>query len=472
MAKSKKTKIILTLCCAAVIALASVLPGMAAFNHLLRDVPRMTGLSDIFLLVSLDDGSVIFSQNENRRTAPASLTKVVTTILVLEHVEDLQEVVTAQSCCVNAFAGRQAALAHIRVGEELTVETLLYAMMLHSANDAAQMLAHHVGGDCGPTFVAMMNAFVQRLGLENTRFANAHGLDESNHYTTAADMAVISRYAYGREFSGSAIFERMAGSLRFTMPETNLRNPQHLVNTNRMINRYFPQYFLSDVMGGKTGFTGDAGRCIMATASRAGFRFLVIVMGGQDAAVNDGPVRNTAKLDARALLEWAFANITMQQVTETDRAVAEIPVAMARHTDHVQLVPAEQLFAFVPDGVHAGNVLLVPIAEDMPEELVAPVVAGQHVGRARIMFAGAEFAQVDLVAAEDVDRSATLYFVELARRAVQTTIARVLLVIVLGVAALYLVLVLIQRSKKKNERQMSVVPGVTTRYNDKSGKRR
>jgi len=235
-----------------------------------------------------------------------------------------------------------------------------------------------------------------------------------------------------------------------------------------MINHYFPQYFLRDVTGGKTGFTYEAGRCIVVVASRAGFRYLAVVMGGANIQADGGAVRNSAKLDARAMLDWAFANITMQQVTETDRAVAEIAVEMARHTNHVQLMPAEQLFAFVPDGVHAGNVFIEPIAEYMPESLVAPVEAGQLVGRARIMFAGTEFAQIDLVAAEDVSRSASLYFVELTRRAVETTIAQVLLIVVLLVIAIYLVVVMIGRSRRKQERQLNVVPGMAARYNEKS----
>ena len=475
MAKCEKAgKMIFVLCLAAVLALAGAAPAGASFNHLLRDVPRLTWESEIFLLISLDDGSVIFSHNERQRTAPASLAKIVTVILVLEHAEDLNEVVAARAEHINYFHGMNAAHMSTRVGEELTVEQLLYGLMLQSANEAARILAEHIAGSV-EAFVDMMNEFVQRIGATDSYFTNPHGLDRPGapSHTTAADIALITRYALHRDFRGNALFERMAGSLRFEIPETNNGPRRNLLNTNRMINRYHPQYFSPHVSGVKTGFTNEAGHNIVAMASRGGFRYLAVVMRGQRIALTpDGPLRNTAKTDARALLDWAFANIRMQQVTETDRAVAEIPVDMARNTDRVQLVPSEALFAFVPEGVHSGNVLIEPIPGEMPERITAPVSRGDHVGRARVMFAGTEFAQVDLVAADDVSRSASMYMVELARRAVRTTIARMLLLAVLFVAGVYLAVVVIQQRRRRREKQLRVVPDITKKDQGLGGRRR
>jgi len=472
MRKGKKTiKIIFTLCLTAVLLLAGTLPAGAAFNHLLRDVPRLTGVSEIFLLISLDDGSVIFSQNEDQRVAPASLTKIVTAILVLEHVEDLSEIAEAHAESINIFHGRNAANMNVRPGEQLTVEQLLFGMMLHSANEAAVILAKHVAGT-HEAFVEMMNEFVHSIGAVNSRFANAHGLDDDDHYTTAADIALITRYALSRDFSGNAMFERIVGSLRHEIPETNLHGRRNLLNTNRMINRYHPHYFMRDATGLKTGFTTQAGLCIVATASRGGFRYLAVVMRGQlQAMTPGGPARNTAKLDARALIDWAFTHIRMRQVTEVDSPVADIAVDMARHTDRVQLVPSEALFAFVPDGVHSGNVLVQPIAESMPEYLTAPVSRGQQVGQARVLFAGVEFAQVDLVAAEDVGRSGWMYIVSIARQIVATTVARVLLIAVLFVAGIYFAVILLQKRKKRREKQLRVVPNIAKKGQSSRGRR-
>jgi len=462
--RKKAQKSILTLCLAMMVAVANLLPAGAAFNHLLKDVPLLSGQSEIFLLISLDDSSVIFSQNETMRSAPASLTKIVTAILVLEHAEDLNEVIAVPAHCISMFHGMNSAHMGTRIGEELTVEQLLYGMMLQSANEAAATLAEHIAGS-QEAFVDMMNAFVQSLGLVDTRFANAHGLDEEGHYSTAADMAAITRYALDRGFRGNALFEKIIGSLRHPIPETNMMGQRNLLNTNRMLNRYFPDYFMASAAGVKTGTTDDAGQCIVAMASQGGFSYLCIVMRGQNVMLPHQPrwLLNTAKVDAKALLEWSFENIRMRQVTETDKAVADIPVDMARSTDRVQLVPERVIFAYVPDGVNAGNVLIEPIPELMPERLAAPVAKGEPVGWARILYAGNEFARVELVAAEDVGRSATMYFIALASQAVRSPIAGALLAGIIAAAGIYLAVILHQQRKKRREKQLRVVPDVTAK---------
>jgi len=444
--------------------LGGAIPAGAQFNTLLGEVPKLTGVSEILLLQSLDDGSTIFSKEEYRRTAPASLTKITTAILVLEHCKDLNEVVEVKPYCISMFHGRSSSNAGIKTGEELTVEELLYCMLLNSANEASAILADHVAGSVDE-FVVMMNDFARERGCVDTQFMNPHGLDEEGHYTTAADIALITRYALSREFSGNAVFEKITGTLSWEVPETNKTKKRSLLNTNRMLNRYHPDYYMSDVSGVKTGNTDQAGDCIAARASRAGFSYLCIVMRGKKAVIPPKTYSvNTAFTDAKALLEWAFVNIKMRQVTETDKAVAEIPVEMARSTDRVQLVPKETLFAFVPDGVNSGNVLIEPIPEKMPASITAPVTKGQLVGRARILYAGAEFTQVDLVAAEDIGRSATMYFVSLARDFVRTPAAKGLLFAVILAAGIYLGVLVLQSRRKSREKQLRVVPGTAAEH--------
>ena len=432
------------------------MPASAVFNNLLRDV-NLTGLSEIFLLVSLDDGSVIFSQNEHERTAPASLTKFITAAIALEQLESIDELVTVHGD--DLIAVRGTAHADLRDGEQLSAESLIAAMLLHNANDAAQALAAHIAGSV-EDFLPLMNDFAARAGAENTNFANVHGLDEDNHYTTAYDLALMVRHALRRDFPGSAVLERISGSLRHTIPESNLRGPRHLVNFNHITNRYRPHYFMPQAFAGKGGQTAAAGRCVMVAAQQAGFRYLAIVMQGQDGG---SPVRNSALMDARALIHWAFANIRMQQVAEADRAVAEIPVEFARGTDHVQLMPAQAVFAFVPQGVHAGNVMIEPIADTMPESLTAPVQAGQQVGQARILFAGVEFARVDLVAAEDVALSGTQYMVQVARNVAGSLLFQVMMGLIVLAAVGLVILLLVQRRNKSRKKQLHVLPRVGPR---------
>ena len=451
-------------CAAALLLLllaGNLLPAGAAFNSLLRDV-NITGVSEILLVESLDSDSVIFSKNETKRTAPASLTKIMTAILVLEHCADFTEVVEAPAYCLEMFYGTGSSNAGIRIGERLTVEQLLYCMMLNSANEAAAILADWVSGS-QEAFVEKMNDKARELGCADTHFTNVHGLDEEGHYTTASDIAKIARCALGRDFKGAAMFEKVMGTVTYELPANNKHDKARtLLTTNRMINKYYPDYYSPYVTGVKTGSTDDAGDCVVARASRGGYNYLCVVMRGQKVAVGkETYLKNTAFVDAKALLDWTFANIRLRQVTETGKAVAGVPVEMARNVDYLQLAPAEEIYALVPEGIDSGNVYVEPI--DIPESVTAPIERGQVIAGARILYAGEEFARVDLVAAEDVSRSAALYLISLAKQAARSILARALLVAVLLAAGIYLGTLLLQAYRRHRDRQLKVVPDITAK---------
>jgi len=443
----------------AALLVGNLLPAGAAFNNLLRDV-KITGVSEILLLQSLDDGSVIFSRNATMRTAPASLTKIMTAILALEHCADLNEVVAAPAYCLEMLYGTGGSNAGIRIGEKLTVEQLLYCLLLNSANEAAAILADHVSGS-QEAFVARMNEMARQLGCENTHFTNVHGLDEEGHYTTAADIARIAGYALGREFKGSAVFERIVGTVTYELPADNMYDKARtLVTTNRMINKYYPDYYSPNVTGVKTGSTDAAGDCVVAKASKGGYNYLCVVMRGQKVVVaGNSYAVNTAFVDAKALLDWTFAHIRLRQVTEQGKAVAGVPVEMARNVDYLQLVPERDVYALVPEGIDSGNVYVEPI--DVPESVTAPVDKGAPIARARILYGGEEFAEVGLVAAESVSRSATTYLVSLAKQAVRSMLAKALLAAVLLAAGIYLGVLLLQYYRRRRDRHMRVLPDIT-----------
>ena len=433
-------------------------PSRAAFNSLLRDIPKLSGVSEILLLESLDDGSVIFNRNDTRRTAPASLTKLVTAILTMEHCENLDEIVTVKPACITMFYGTNSAHAGIKIGEELTVEQLLYCLLVPSGNEAAAILADYVAGG-QEAFVEQMNAFARRLDLKDTHFANTHGLDEDGHYTTARDIAAIARYALSDAFKGNALFEKIMGTLTYEIPQTNKNNKRTLLNTNRMLNVNYPDYYCPGAAGMKTGSTHQAGECVVVKASRGGFNYLCVVMRGDKVLLGtDKYTKNTAFVDAKALLEWSFAHIRLRQVADMEKAVGEVPVELARNVDHVQLLPKENLVAFVPEGIGSKSVLVEIIPALTPEKVVAPVRKGQPMGAARVLFAGEEFARVELVAAEDVNRSAVQFLVFLARQFVQTSLAKALLFAVLFAAAIYLVVLLFQARGKRRERRLRILP--------------
>ena len=454
----KSKKLFLAVVLGMAILAGNLLPAGAAFNNLLRDV-KISGVSEILLLQSLDDGSVIFSRGETRRTAPASITKIMTAILALEHCTDFDEIVETPAYCLELLYGTNSSNAGIRIGEKLTVEQLLYCLLLNSANEAALVLADWVAGS-QEAFVEMMNAKARELGCEDTHYTNAHGLDDEEHYTTAADIAKIASYALGKEFKGAAMFEKIIATVTCELPANNKHDAARtLLNTNRMLNKYYPDYYSPYVTGVKTGSTPAAGDCVVARASRGGYNYLCVVMRGQKAVVAGSSYAvNTAFVDAKALFEWSFANIRLRQVTEKGKAVAGVPVEMARNVDYLQLVPEEDVYALVPEGIDSGNVYVEPI--DVPESVTAPIEKGQPVATARVLYAGEEFAHVSLVAAEDIGRSASLYLISLAKQAARSIIARALLAAVLLAAGIYLGTILWNSYRRYRDRQLKVVPDI------------
>ncbi|MCL2106661.1 MAG: serine hydrolase [Oscillospiraceae bacterium] len=440
---------------------AGAVPAGAAFNTLLKDVPKLSGVSEVLYLISLDDGSVVFNQNENQRCAPASLTKVVTAILVLEHSRDLAEKVEAKAYCIRMFDGTGSSNAGIKPGELLTVEELLYCMLLPSANEASAILADYVTGDI-PQFVAQMNALAQRLGCTDTHFANPHGLDEEGHYTTAADMARILQYALSGAFPGNAVFEKITGTFRYEIPETNMSKKRNLISTNRMMNSGYADYYSKDVAGIKTGSTSQAGECVAARATRNGYHYLGIVMRGQKVKLkpSDPMEKNTAFVDCKAVLDWAFSHIRLREIAAKDQVVWTVPVTMARSHDQLQLVPNQALSALVPEGVDSGSVLIEPVFEELPASVEAPVKEGEVIVRAQAKFAGEVFAELELVAAESISRSASMYFIALAKQAVRHPIFQLLLAAVILVALIYLGTIWWQGRKKRQEKQMRVLPDI------------
>lgn len=229
------------------------------------------------LIMDMETGRPLLERNARTQLAPASITKVMTAVVALEH-GNLEDRVTAVAD--DLVEGSSMGL---QVGDTVTVEQLLWGMLLPSGNDAAQSLARHIGGGSVDAFVRLMNEKAAALLLANTKFANPHGLDQAGHYSTAYDLAVLSRYA-----AAKPLFAKMAATKEFTV---SLNRPLILRNTNQLL-------FASDVPGVngiKTGFTDRAGDSLVASANRDGRRVLVVVLGTQN--------RSSA---AAGLIEFAY----------------------------------------------------------------------------------------------------------------------------------------------------------------------
>lgn len=422
----------------------------ASFNSLLETE------SEIVLLVNTDSETVIFDKNANKRTAPASLTKIVTCMLVLENCPDLSVQVTCKRECLDGLYAQNAATAGIVTGESLSIKNLLYCLMLPSAADAANILADYVGGSID-NFVVMMNDFVAKLGCNDTKFVNAHGLDtDPNGYTTANDLYKITKYALQ-----NPIFKEITSTSRYNIePTEKYPYTRYLHNTNKMMNIGIPDYYHKSVSGVKTGTTEKAGRCVITTASQDGYNYMLIVMKAPQYDIdNDGVEENVAFTESKKIYNWAFDNIELTKITNTTDVVTVVDVEYNSKIDHLRLLPAEELSALVPLGTESGSLIIRPVENETPKVVKAPVKKGDVIGKAEILYGEDIVATVDLVAAEDVDLNVFLLIIGVIKTIFSTTIFKILFAIIAVLIVIYILLIIRKNRIKAKRNKIRMIKG-------------
>ena len=319
-----------------------------------------------YLLMEAKTGRVLYEMNAHTPLPMASTTKVMTALLALEQGE-LSQVVTAGR---NAF-GVPGTSIYLAQGEQLTLEQMLYGLMLASGNDAAVAIAEHIGGTV-EDFCRMMTERAAELGCENTKFSTPHGLPASDHYTTAYDLALITRQAMT-----NPVFRRIVSTQRASIPWSGHAYDRVLNNKNRLLSSY------PGALGVKTGYTKAAGRCLVFAAERDGMCLIGVVLNCPDWFD-----------EAEALLNRGFENWQMVTMLQKDEAVRSIPVERGQ----LERVTAR-----------AGADLSAPVAMDMwpdlildvPDVLYAGVEKGQIIGSASLVDGGEVLCTIPLYADQE-----------------------------------------------------------------------
>lgn len=249
------------------------------------------------VLMEASTGQVLFDKGMDEIRYPASTTKIMTTLLILENIEDLSQTVTFTDVITPDLEPGNSTI-NAQVGEQLTVEQCLYAIMLASANEVCTQMAVYVAGSV-ENFVSMMNQRASQLGCQNTHFVNANGLPDPNHYTTAHDLALILAAAIQNED-----FCRISGSATYTIPATNMTSsPRNLENSNALIND--SEYHYDGVIAGKTGHTEAAKNTLVTAAARDGMTLVCVVLR------SDGENRF---IDTVSLFDYGFENFHLSPV--------------------------------------------------------------------------------------------------------------------------------------------------------------
>lgn len=398
------TKRITALIFAAVMAFSSVIGAYAAnesesisANNLIAEENFPELHTDYYMLADLDTGRVLYSKNADKRIYPASTTKILTGIMTLENCK-LSDVVVATNEAIDPINMNHSNMG-ILVGEELTVEQLLYGMLIHSANDAANVLAVHMAGSLSD-FADMMNSRARNLGATNTHFTNAHGFHEADHYTTIADLAQITAYAMKNE-----TFAEIVSQSKYQIPPTNkYHETRYLSSTNMMLsNNRTSMHLFKYALGVKTGSTNEAGNCLVAAADKNGTRLMSIVMKCKNEGVESGAYSFT---DSRALLDFGFDNYKHITVSSLSDIVAASKVREAKDGIRVALSPETELKVLLPK-----STALAMIKKDVTIEpnIKAPIKKGDILGEVTYSLNDEILGTVKLVAGNAVERDVLLH---------------------------------------------------------------
>lgn len=387
--------------------------------------------ADVACMICTDNDEAIFNKNYNKKVAPASLTKIMTALIALEHTEDVNEKVVVPQAALDALIGTDSSTAGLLAGEKVTMYDLLNCLMVKSANEAAIVIAEHVGGSIG-NFIKMMNDRAKELGCTNTNYVNVHGLDEKGQYTTAHDLYLICK-----EAMKNPTFEKIVGQTSYTMPKTNKNAQRILPATNLMINPNHHDCYLPYVNGIKTGTTDLAGRCIITQANKNGYNYIAIIMGAdaKDAKA-DEIAENIAFIECKKMIEWTFSNIKYKVVAEENEIITVVDVKYSWTADSLELVPSADVAALVPANLDSSSVYIQPDS-DTPETIKAPVRKGEKVGTATVFYAGKEIAKTDLVASKNVSRSIILTIAGFFSSAWESTVGKIIIILLLLLSAAY-----------------------------------
>lgn len=389
-------------------------------------------------------GEIIYEKNPDEQATPASLTKVMTALIVLEEA-DMDDIAVVSQSALDGLHP-ESSIADLKVGEEMSVENLLKCVLIASANDACNVLAEHLYGSV-EGFVDRMNERASELGCTNTHFVNTHGLTEDGHHSTARDMYKITLEALTHPE-----FLEICNTARVEIPATNKNDAKVFLSTNYLISALKnPDYVYYYAKGIKTGHTSAAGYCLISSAEKDDVYYLLVVMGSER---DEETGRIGSFDDSKALYEWAFANYKYQTLLQKNTPVSELPVSLSSEVDYVTLVPDRAIDALLPNDFKSEDVKL-NVTLDSPDGVQAPVARGQKLGSAEVTWRGRSYGTVELVALGEAKLDKTL---EMQKNVGDFFSQKWVIWILVGIGAvilLYIIFVIALNVKRRRRRMRS-----------------
>lgn len=324
------------------------------------------------IIVDAATGTIIYEKNSHEKRPPASTTKIMTAIIALEYGNPNDIVTASEHACETDNSSM-----HLKPGEKIKLDDLLYALMLRSANDAAVCIAEHIAGS-EENFVKLMNEKATQIGAVDTHFVNPHGLHDDNHYTTAYDLALIARYAIQ-----IPAFNKYVATKQIRINRSINTQDVTMRNTANFLWKY------KGADGIKTGHTNKAGRCFVGSATRDGWRIVSVVLGS-----------NNAGRDTTILMDYAFKYYKQVPIAIRNQMIVSAPLRYGEK-NRLPALPAKDISLIVRKSESVQPTIEIKTSR----RLSAPVVRGDVIGNLRAFYGGKEIGSCSLVAGESVPRT-------------------------------------------------------------------
>lgn len=406
------------------------------------------------MLVSLDTGEVLYSKQPDIKVYPASITKIMVVTLMLESPKfnpDAKIAMTAEA--QKLVLGTGSVVSNLKVGEEISQLDLLYYVLMSSCGDCAY-LAAITYGESVDNFVNMMNSKAKELGLSGTHYQNPVGLFDEQNYTTANDTYKLATYALKSE-----TFKTACETVRYTVNETNMHSARTISTTN-FLQDSSTNYFYPYAKGVKTGYTSEAGRCLVSTASYNSYNYMCILFGCPNV---EG--KRYEFIESKELYRWAFNNFSLKRIADTDNPICEIDVSLSFEKDFVSLYTEKGFVSVLPSDADDSTITIKPNYEN--KSVKAPVKKGQVLGTADIIYANNVIGTVNLISREDIDRSILLTVFDAVKNFFTSKYMKIVYVVIALIIVWFIwrIWQLNRRKKAKNRRKIKYMPYNT---NDKS----
>lgn len=340
------------------------------------------------LLYEMNSETMLYAYNPDMPVQPASLTKILTTLIVLENA-DLDKVVTATESALSTIPG-DCVTIEIKVGETFTIRDLLYGAMVGSGNDACAILAEEVAGS-QEAFVAMMNQRIQEIGCTGTNFTNVHGLPDTMQYTTARDLGKIVDVAMENED-----FREIFGKKNYYIEESETTKARYMMTNNYFISKETGviKFYDPRATGGRAGEINTENRSMVCTAESGDMQLMIIVMEAKGILEEDGySLHRMGNMEeTQELLEWGFKYFTVNQVLNQSKSIAQLPVANGEN--QIVVHPVDTAYSAIPYGATSENITWKYLLDD--GGLTAPVSAGIRAGTVQLWYGGICLAESEI----------------------------------------------------------------------------